>query len=1510
MASEQLTITTRVVDRASQQLQQLRRELQQLEEPRNIEVRASIRHELREFERELERVVGARREAEVAVRVNRDEWDTFRRELEEPIDTEVRVDISRGERAAQELGQRFERELRQAVDVVSRVTINVQGGPGSIIGRALGGGIPGLGLTPLPVSAPPFAFVGPRLAPPTALPFVPRDAPFVGPLPAPPTSAPAQRALVEQALAVQLAELDEPIAGAPPAIPPRAAFRAREEENLQAFLSQFEDEDAAASPVQFTLASGQEIDLQGLELTEAGVGGVRSALLRLLGRDRSVRRLQRELEKQAREASREASFRQSRLQQELENIVGGAARTTREVARQSVRTPLRRRLLAGAGTGLTALVGFDVARGLVNEFRLDDYATDIYEENVLPALTPPPPPQPPPQVPAGTGDLGFGFLPAGTGQLGPRFLPAGTGDLGFGFLPAGTGRLDAENLVRASTGLVGLGGFGPVGTGIPPAPPPPPALPDDSSGLIPAGWLIPAGAYEDFYGSRPEDTEELDLSILQAVEQSGAYSGADVGVAALAVGGIGIGARIRERALRALEGRVDLEEAGRRLATGDVDRPRAARGFRERLEFGAVRLGARGLEASQRGNTGAQALFLRGLAQGLQQNPGLPRSLVTTGAARTLSEVDVLEGRATQLLEEADELERRGGRGPGLRGLVFRGRRQRRANIAAAEADLEFRTARAFTFGDDLDSHLRRSRGFLRRGGLFGYARSRSVDPGEIGATRSDVERALRRRPLTIEERLLDDEAVSRAQAERRRQRDFTRAGGQGLAPLESLGRERPGRTGLGGFLRERVVGTRDTPAERQERNRQILEDEQRLLNREVREAQDRLEEARSGRRRGAGGAGGGRLGAITNVLGGAFFGLELFQTGREYLQGGELRGGVADELSTTARAAAVIGEQQAVTRRTGPLLGGTVSQRDEAIAALGQVTGLDEAGATRYLSILAQGDPRLVDNAPELYLLVRNALTEQQLGNPPTPAQVLDAIQQGLREEGGFFSLAESGGFPEEFVDAVSVPTLAGAFTRAAGLPDQLRIQPDDVRGGTALYRSVSAEAIEDVLGQQGIRTGIRQEAITNELQNFSNQITLALGETDNETLRQSLRAVQGATRDALFSSDFSGLRDTIGTLFEAIGQVFGDEQGALTPTFRDIRRAGERIRSTPLTEQSFERATGLLRPLVRPFDRERINFAATGEGRVVAADFVRLQIDEEQEGLQYGRALRASGIPEEEVNAEAGLSEDRIAILRDSDPGELTRIRQAALDRLIRRREQAEREARRSARISDITPSGFGDLYGPVDRFSQDLLDAEPIISDVTPSGFDALYGPVDEFSVDLATARTQDRLYGRGRVGGPSPVAFGFTEGLRALQGGLLSGQGAGRTLAQAGGLGFGAYVGTAIGGPLGGVAGQFAGQALTPLLEEANEWLSGIFGNTAPDRPGLRPEERAFGPQIGSVAAPGATPIVSEITVNINGNVMGEIDIQEAVQQGVVDAVNEAGALGQLNTRGGFYSQADR
>ena len=217
-------------------------------------------------------------------------------------------------------------------------------------------------------------------------------------------------------------------------------------------------------------------------------------------------------------------------------------------------------------------------------------------------------------------------------------------------------------------------------------------------------------------------------------------------------------------------------------------------------------------------------------------------------------------------------------------------------------------------------------------------------------------------------------------------------------------------------------------------------------------------------------------------------------------------------------------------------------------------------------------------------------------------------------------------------------------------------------------------------------------------------------------------------------------------------------------------------------------------------------------------------------------------------------------------------------------------------------------------MDRFSQDLLEAEPIISDLTPSGFAALYGGVDEFSVDLATARTQDRLQGR-RAGGLSPVAFGFTEGLRALQGGLLSGQGAGRTLAQAGGLGFGAYVGTAIGGPLGGVAGQFAGQALTPLLEEANEWLSGIFGNTAPDRPGLRPEERAFGPQIGSVAAPGATPLVEErvepepttpptppnVTVqyNVYGTIMGEVDIEAAVEAGTASAINNAAALGQLD-----------
>ena len=171
-------------------------------------------------------------------------------------------------------------------------------------------------------------------------------------------------------------------------------------------------------------------------------------------------------------------------------------------------------------------------------------------------------------------------------------------------------------------------------------------------------------------------------------------------------------------------------------------------------------------------------------------------------------------------------------------------------------------------------------------------------------------------------------------------------------------------------------------------------------------------------------------------------------------------------QLPPAAAAAAIVGGQRQTRQRTAALLGGTEEQREEAIRLLSRITGLDRAGATRLLFIVAQGDPRLVNNAAELYLLVQQALTEQQLGSPATPAQVLDAIQQGLREEGAFFQIAEAGGFPAGFVDEVSLPTLQGAFSEAAGLPDQLRIAPDDVRGGTALFRSITAEGVERGLG------------------------------------------------------------------------------------------------------------------------------------------------------------------------------------------------------------------------------------------------------------------------------------------------------------------------------------------------------------------------------------------------------------------------------------------------------------
>ena len=1160
MASEQLTITTRVVDRASQQLQQLRQELQQLEQPRNVEVRATIQHELREFERELERITGASREAEVIVRVNRDDWDAFRRDVEEPIDTEVRVDISRGERAAQDLGARFERELRQAVEVVSRVTISVQaaglggvGGLGDLGGLGgLGQIIPGVGAVPPPAGTPPFAFVGPRLAPPTALPFVPRDAPFVGPLPAPPTSAPAQRALAEQALVAQLAELDEPITGPPPALPPRAASRAAEEENLQAFLSQFDIPETVETEgpltTQFTLPSGQEIDLRGAEVESA-------ELLTLL---------------------------------------------------------------ASASAGVTAAV------------------IRAWRAGALPAS-------------AFTRQLAIGAGGPGLIRRGLTYLPRQFRDVYGLAREEGRGRLFSAGAAA-------------------------------TFGLPRAGYQLYAGtrgAIQDFRTAR---------------------------------------------------------ELGANIST--ILSPLGRRGLRAAGEIGAGdRLGGH-----------LSAIF---------RNPA-----TTSGnASRALYRIRRAEDNLFRGFAPSEGI---GGSLTGLRGRVARNR------VADVNA-------------------------LVREGGFFGRGLGLPEAPG-VGLRRGVG--------------LLGLAATG---------------GGAGVATNTFFPGTVPGLPGIpliGGSLEDEVAAFAE--------------------------------------------------------------------------------GDPSGQLPPVAAAAAIVGGQQATAQRTAGLLGDPAERREEAIRLLSRVTGLDRASATRLLSIVAEGDPRLVDNAAELYLLVQQALTEQQLGSPATPAQVLDAIQQGLREEGAFFQIAEAGGFPAGFVDEVSLPTLQGAFSGALGLPDQLRIAPDDVRGGTALFRSITAEGVERGLETPRVQSRIRTRAIGNQLQDFSNQISRLSRETQNQNLRASLQRVQN-----VISSEGAG--EQFDAAVADLGQVLTQE-GLRTPEFVNVLRAGEDI---GLRLEDFERTRAALSPLVRRDPNlirqdliAGVDLPATQEGRVVAADVARFEIDRDQAQARYDTALQASGFTQDEVDARAGLTAERIATLQTGDPEQLIAYRQAALDEMIREREEAARQARAAQQRPQRRRSGREVLrarrQARIRARGAELAAQGPLAPDVVSleaAGIEpALLGAIDARGLALPeddlSLPAREQLIGAG------------LEDLFRLGPAVGRGEiGAGGLAAQAGGAAFGRFVGggagALFGGPAGAIAGQFAGQAATSLLEEANNWLSGIFGNTAPDRPGLRPEERAFGPQIGSVAAPGAAPIVSEITVNINGNVMGEIDIQEAVQQGVVEGVNNAAALGQLD-----------
>lgn len=553
------------------------------------------------------------------------------------------------------------------------------------------------------------------------------------------------------------------------------------------------------------------------------------------------------------------------------------------------------------------------------------------------------------------------------------------------------------------------------------------------------------------------------------------------------------------------------------------------------------------------------------------------------------------------------------------------------------------------------------------------------------------------------------------------------------------------------------------------------------------------------------------------------------------------------EELSGTAAAAAVAGAREEVRRRSEDLLGGTEEQRTEAYDRLSQITGLSRAQAERYLTILAEGDPRLVDDAAELFLLYQNALTDQELGVPPSPDEVLRAIFEGTREEGAAFSFAERGGVPAGFVDLVSLPTIYGRFSREAGLDPSLTVAFDDIRGGTELGRSITREAIET--GVQRAGPQVRQRAISNQLENLARQLQRQSSETTDARLIGRLEAAR----------TFAESGDVRGATTRAISAVREAQQsGALDPGLLNIRQAAQQLQQ--LTEADFEAARGVLGDLVRPYQRPEIDLTrtdATQEERRADVDNIRAQADRREGQRLFDEALSGSGFTRQQVHTEVqrveGITPDEMARLAAQEPGAAAQILQGALDRLDRARRERQRGRDRAARrrLERLQAESPFNVRGRRSFLSEAAFGFDAPLDDVLRFYGAADFGDdggaglftdadftFDNFGQDLFTDRDFDFGLGQRQVQTfQSPADRAFFQSLAlgapgvggaAFRGGF--GRGVGQLVASSAGAYAGTAIGAAIGGPAGAALGGLAGGAVEGLLTEANEWLSGIFGNT--------------------------------------------------------------------------------
>ena len=359
-------------------------------------------------------------------------------------------------------------------------------------------------------------------------------------------------------------------------------------------------------------------------------------------------------------------------------------------------------------------------------------------------------------------------------------------------------------------------------------------------------------------------------------------------------------------------------------------------------------------------------------------------------------------------------------------------------------------------------------------------------------------------------------------------------------------------------------------------------------------------------------------------------------------------------------------------------------------LSQLGRVTGLTNRQGAQYLEFLTRGDPRLADEAAELYLHYYRRQLLRPGGGIPDKNEVLQEIFESLFEEGAAYTLAEQGGLHRQFAERLALPRLQGEFSAALGLHPSITVPFDDVVGGVGLGRSITVQALEGVVQD----ADVSGDLIGSILANQKGQAARALERVLQTKLEENVRARTEAAYNKLVQDDYKGALEALRGL-------------DISPDLLATLEAADRF--TALTREDFTRTQQLLTPFAGvpgAFRRQAeagVDLLASQEGRLRLAEDLSLRAEDRVVRGGYGDRLAASVYNEldvvEEVRRATGLTAGDLYTIGSTDRAgqfgyldeALERLEAGRLERLRASQAELDRQTLAGVDRYDLE-SGFG--------------------------------------------------------------------------------------------------------------------------------------------------------------------------------------------------------------------------